>query len=143
MPTTGASTATIRAWAQAEGLDVAERGRLKPEILSAYAKATSRAVKPTTDPAKRAAVPRNSTGSSKAPAWKPAAKTATKPAAKSVPGPKEMTAVNSPSLEVVRVAYDKPLADLQDAVALLTARVTKLEAAAAALPKPKKFGRTR
>ena len=38
MPT-APSTATIRAWAQHEGLEVAERGRLKPEILEAYAKA--------------------------------------------------------------------------------------------------------
>ena len=142
MPTSIASTATIRDWARAEGLDVAERGRLKPEILSAYAKATGVAVKPTTGPAKTIAVPTNGTGS-KVPSRKPAPKTESNPTAMSVPGPKEVTAVNSPSLEVVRVADDKPLADLQDAVALLTARVTKLETAAAALPMPKEFGRTR
>lgn len=139
MPTSAASTATIRAWAQAEGLDVAERGRLKPEILSAYAKANGVAVKPKAVPAKRAAPTKSA--ASKAPARKSAAKTAPKPAAKSVPGPKEVAAVNSSALEVVRVADDSPLADLQDAVAALTARVTRLEAAAAAPAKPKKFGR--
>lgn len=141
MPTSAASTATIRSWAQAAGLDVAERGRLKPEILSAYAKANGGAVEPKGVPAKRAATTRSA--ASKVPARKSAAKTAHMPAAKSVPAPKEVAAVNSSHQEVVRAADDTLLADLQDAVAALTARVTRLEAAAAAPApaKPKKFGR--
>lgn len=131
MPTPATSTATIRAWAQAEGLDVAERGRLKPEILSAYAEANGVAVEPKAVPAKRSAVPTKS-AASKAPARKSVAKAPPKPPAKSVPGPKEMAAVDSSALEVVRVADDSPLADLQDAVAALTARVTRLEADTAA-----------
>jgi hypothetical protein len=41
MPT-APSTASIRAWALDEGLAVAARGRLKPEIIDAYAKAHDR-----------------------------------------------------------------------------------------------------
>ena len=139
MPTSAASSATIRSWAQAEGLRVAERGRLRPEIVRAYAKANGVAVTPKAVPAKRAAPTKSA--ASKAPARKSAEKTAHKPAAKSVPGPKEVTAVDSSALEIVRVADDTPLSDLQDAVAALTARVTRLEAAAAAPATPKKFGR--
>lgn len=139
MPTSAASTATIRSWAQAEGLDVAERGRLRPEILSAYAKANGVAAKPKAVLAKKA-VPTKS-AASRAPARKSAAKTAPEPAAKSVPGPKEMAAVNSSTHEVVRVTDDTPLSELRDAVASLTARITRLEASAAAPAKPKKLGR--
>ena len=141
MPTSATSTATIRAWAQAEGFDVAERGRLRPEILSAYAKAHGVAVEPRAVPAAKRATAPTKSAASKAPARKSFAKAAPKPTVKSVPGPKEVAAVDSSAPEVVRVADDTPLADLQDAVAALTARVTRLETAAAALPKPKKFGR--
>lgn len=140
MSTSGASTATIRAWAQTEGLVVAERGRLKPEILSAYATAHGAAVKSKPGPAKQTATP-TKPAASKAPARNSAAKTEPRPAAKSVRGPKAVAAVKSSGQEVVRVAADPRLADLQNAVAALTARVTRLEAAAAGPGRPKKFGR--
>lgn len=35
------STAEVRAWAKAAGYEVADRGRLRPEILAAYATAHS------------------------------------------------------------------------------------------------------
>lgn len=38
--TVGASTATVRAWAQAQGLTVPSRGRMPKEILAKYAAAT-------------------------------------------------------------------------------------------------------
>lgn len=139
MPASAASTATIRAWAQAEGLDVGERGRLRAEILGAYATANGVAVTPRGVRAKKVA-PTKSTAS-KVSVRKSAAKSAPRPAAKSVLGPKELAAVNSSALQVVRVADDTLLADLQDAVAALTARVARLEAAAAPSAKPKKFGR--
>jgi len=141
MPTSAPSTATIRSWAQAQGLDVAERGRLKPEILSAYAKANGAAIKPKADPAKRAAPTKSA--ALKSPARKSAAKIAPEPASNSRQAPKEVAAVNSSAQEVVRAVDDTLLADLQDAVAALDARVTKLEAAAPAPApaKPKKFGR--
>jgi len=113
---------------------------LKPEILSAYAKANGVAVKRRAVPAKRASASTNS-GASKALARKSVAKTAPKPAAKSMPSPAPVAAVDSSAREVVPIADDTALADLQDAFASLTARVTSLEAAAAALPKRKKFGR--
>lgn len=138
MPTPAVSTATIRSWALAEGLDVAERGRLKPEILSAYAKGNGVVGKPKAIPAKGAAATRSA--ASKAPAPTSAARTAPTPVAKSAPGPNEVAAVNSTAREV-SFADDTPLADLQDAVAALTARVASLEAAAAAPTKSKKFGR--
>ena len=93
MPTPAPSTATIRSWAQGEGLDVAERGRLKPEILSAYAKASGPAAKPKAVPAKRAATTKSTT--TKAPARRSAAKTAPKPVAMSVPGPTKVAEVSS------------------------------------------------
>ena len=139
MPTSASSTATIRAWAQAEGLNVAERGRLRPEILTAYAKANRLAATTKAAPAKRAAPTRSAAAT--APARRSAAKTAPKAAAKSVPAPTEGAAVTSSTLEVARAADDRPLADLQNAVAALTARITKLEAAAAAPAKPRKFSR--
>lgn len=136
MPTSAPSTATIRSWAQAEGLDVADRGRLRPEILTAYAQAHG--VAPTTKaaPAKGAAP-----SASKAPGRGSAAKSAPRPAAKSVPAPTEKAAVDSSTQEDVRAADDTPLADLQNAVAALTARVAKLEAATAVPAKQRKFGR--
>jgi len=139
MPTSAPSTATIRAWAQGEGLNVAERGRLRPEILTAYAKANRLAATTKAAPAKRAAPTKSATA--KAPARGSAAKTAPKAEAKSVPAPTEGAAVTSSTLEVARAADDRPLADLQNAVAALTARITKLEVAAAAPAKPRKFSR--
>ena len=40
-PTGGSSTAAVRAWARDAGLEVADRGRLRPEVLAAYQAAHS------------------------------------------------------------------------------------------------------
>lgn len=44
--TASASTAVIRQWARDNGLTVGERGRLSPQLLAAYASATSPVVEP-------------------------------------------------------------------------------------------------
>jgi hypothetical protein len=141
MPTSSASTATIRAWAQSEGLDVAERGRLKPEVLEAYAAANGSAANRKPAAAKKTAKAKAATTPTtpKAPVRKAPAKTAAKPAGKPFPRPKAAPAeISSPA--VVPVAVDTRIADLQSAVAALTARVAKLEAAGAPSAK-NRFGR--
>lgn len=139
MPSSTASTATIRAWAQAEGLEVGDRGRLRAEILGAYANAHGGAVRPTGARAKKVA-PAKSAPSTTA-ARKSAATSAPRPAAKAVVL-SELGPVHSSVQQVARVVDNKALADLQDAVAALTVRVARLEAAAAPFAKPKKFGRS-
>lgn len=86
---TDVSTATVRAWAQSQGLHVAERGRLKPDVLKAYAAANgSTGKKPA--PVKKAASTKTAAKPTvaKAPERKTAAKTTPKPAAKPMPKPK-------------------------------------------------------
>lgn len=136
MPTT-ASTATIRAWAQAEGLDVAERGRLRPDILDAFAAANESAAKKKTARAKASAAttPARSVVP-KAPARTPA-RSGPKPAANTAP----VALAEASAAEGVRVAVDVRIVDLQDALAALTARVSKLETAASAPSTKKRFGR--
>lgn len=48
--TVAASTAEIRHWARAQGMTVGDRGRLSPEILTAYADSQSSAQQPTVEP---------------------------------------------------------------------------------------------
>jgi hypothetical protein len=53
--TATASTSEIRHWARTQGMTVGDRGRLSPEILTAYAASQSPAQQPTTQPAQTAA----------------------------------------------------------------------------------------
>ena len=52
--TVPASTSEIRHWARAQGMSVGDRGRLSPEILTAYAESQSSAQQPTAQPASTA-----------------------------------------------------------------------------------------
>ena len=125
MPVT-ASTATIRAWARAEGLDVAERGRLNPQIVAAFTAANGSAGQST----------RNRKPSNATPA-KPASRVATtkapvrKAQSKSPAKAAPFAAARTDGDAIAAVREDTRIADLQAAVTALTARVAKLEAASA------------
>lgn len=54
--TAAASTSEIRHWARAQGMTVGARGRLSPDILTAYAASQSPAQQPTAQPAPTAVV---------------------------------------------------------------------------------------
>ena len=116
MPTT-ASTATIRAWAHAEGLDVAERGRLKPEIVAAYAAANGSAGKSASRQKAARVTQAKATGKT----------TARKAAPKRVVSAAPV--VVAPETAATD-AEDPRIADLLSAVNALTERVARLEAAA-------------
>jgi len=128
MPTPAVPTSTIRAWALSQGLDVAERGRLKPEVLDAYnaahrrtkAKATAAKPVPAAKPKPTAEAPKQA---------------AARPVVATAPAPDEIP-------DAAEATQDLRLTDLEATVAALTARVAKLEANAAAAPQTKKrFGR--
>jgi hypothetical protein len=142
MPTNAPSTATVRAWALAEGLSVAERGRLKPEVLEAYVAAKGTAGK---TPAKAAKVKSPARGATKGPArtasTNPTAARTARPAAQSTVTAEGVPAASSSAAEVARRVGEPRLSELQDAVAALTARVATLEARGAAPASRKKFGR--
>ena len=42
VPPAAATTAQVRAWARATGVEVPDRGRLRPEVWEAYRRATGR-----------------------------------------------------------------------------------------------------
>ena len=145
---TTASTATIRAWAQAEGLKVGDRGRLRPDVLEAYGAANGSSVKATKPPAKAGSKhkPSAKTATPKTRLPKAAAKPAPEPAAKpeakakAMPIAKVAPAVETPTPEVVTVAENTQIAELRAALETLTARVTKLEATPVATKKSGRRG---
>ena len=119
----------MRAWARENGYDVADRGRLRPEVLEAYAaahrKGSGTAKKAAAKPAaakKAAAKP--------AAAKKPAAKKAPapKPAVAKAPEPEAEEAPASPEPKPKPVTDDRRLVALGEELAALTDRVAKLEA---------------
>jgi hypothetical protein len=136
-----ATTAEIRAWAQAAGLDVAERGRLRPEVVAAFHAAQSPATTPAAKPVKAAkpaklakavqpAKPTKAARPLKAASTPVPAAHAPVVTAPEVTAP-EVTApvtADAPAVAVV----DPLLGRLESALSALTARVDKLEAAAAA-----------
>lgn len=54
--TAAASTSQIRHWARTQGMTVGDRGRLSPEILTAYAESQGSAQQPTAQPAPTAPI---------------------------------------------------------------------------------------
>ena len=113
----------MRAWARDNGYDVADRGRLRPEVLDAYT-----------------AAHRTGSGTAKkAPAATPAAKKAPtktgKPVAKKVapapaaaPAPEVEQEERSPEPKPKPVTDDRRLVALGEELAALTERVAQLEA---------------
>jgi hypothetical protein len=128
MPTPAVPTAAIREWAREQGLDVAERGRLKPEVLDAY-RAAHRRTKAKATPVKRvpAAEPESAAAARKPDAPRSAAATT--------------TATPVHVHDGAEAAQDHRLTTLEAAMEALTARVAKLEAATAAPAAKKRFSR--
>jgi hypothetical protein len=83
-----ATTSDIRAWAQANGYDVGDRGRLPVEITDAFNKSNGKRVAATPAPAKKAPAARKAT-----PATKATAPTKATPAKKAAPA-KQATPAN-------------------------------------------------
>ena len=127
---TTASTAAIRAWAQAEGLKVGDRGRLRPDVLEAYDAVSGSSAKATKTPAKTGSKhkPSANTSAPKPRLRRAAAKPAPEPAAKAMPIAKVAPAAERPRKKVALVAEHTHIAELRAALEALTARVTKLEA---------------
>ena len=101
----------MRAWARENGYDVADRGRLRPEVLEAFAAAHRSTTSKKTGP---------KPATRKAPARKAAAKPAPEPEA--VPAP------SSPEPKPKPVTDDRRLVALGEELAALTERVAQLEA---------------
>lgn len=112
----------MRAWARKNGYDVADRGRLRPEVLDAYADAH----RTSGSPAKKA--PAAKPAARKAPAAKPtvAKKVAVAPAP--APAPQVTQEPESPEPTPKPVADDRRLVALGEEIAALTERVAQLEA---------------
>ena len=139
---TTASTAVIRAWAQAEGLKVGDRGRLRPDVLEAYDAASGSSVKAMKTPAKTGSKPKASanTAAPKPRLRKAAAKPGPKPAAKAMSTANVAPAAETPTPKVGRVAENTQIAELRAALEALTARVTRLEATPIATKKSGRKG---
>lgn len=139
---TTASTAAIRAWAQAEGLKVGDRGRLRPDVLEAYDAASGSSAKAMRTPAKTGSKSKLSakTAAPKPRLRKAAAKPRPKPAAKAISTANVTPAAETPASQVVTVAENIQIAELRAALEALTARVTRLEAAPIATKKSGRKG---
>lgn len=109
----------MRAWARDNGYDVADRGRLRPEVLEAYEAAQRKGSAPAKKKAP-AAKP-----AKKAPARKAAAKPAP-PAPMPEPQPEPEVAA-TPEPKPKPVADDRRLVALGEEIAALTERVAQLE----------------
>ena len=124
--TTSPSASTIRAWAREAGLEVAERGRLRPEVVTAYevAHRGTRARKPATatSTAAKPVVAKQAADVEGAPKKAPVRRTP-----RPTPAPAQPAAATpAPAVDDIRIA------DLQAAVEALTERVAQLEKTAAA-----------
>jgi hypothetical protein len=120
-------TAAVRAWARENGYQVADRGRLRPEVLDAYdaaqrtgGTATKKKAAPAAKPARKAASVK-AAPASKAPAKKVNAATPE-------PEPAAPAAANAPEPKPQPVADDRRLVALGEELAALTERVAQLEA---------------
>ena len=137
MPTP--TTAEIRTWARREGLTVAERGRLAPAVLKAYAAAHKKAGKPVEKP-------RSNPSSTKSTAKKPPA-VATRPKKRQAAGSSassgrpptkarmvesNLPTMTSPALPTTPTSAGSSelvkIEALEKTVSALVARVTALEA---------------
>lgn len=136
----------MRAWARDNGYDVADRGRLRPEVLEAYEAAQSKggatatkkapAAKPAR-PAKKASPVKKASPARKAkpaPARKAAAKPVVTATAKKVaappaaaPEPTAPAATPDPEPKPKPVLDDRRLVALGEEIAALTERVAQLE----------------
>lgn len=114
MSETAPTTSELRAWAQEQGLAVASRGRLKPEILAAWRGAHRQP----NGPQRRSGSPAPTKLPSAAPAPAPAKATRKPPAAE--PG----ATLDKPGSDLTA-----QLADFQVQLAALVSRVEKLETA--------------
>lgn len=112
MPETAPTTSELRAWAQEQGLAVASRGRLKPEILAAWRGAH-----------RQPSGPKRRSGS---PAPTKLASAAQAKASRKPPQAEPGAALDHPGSDLTA-----QLADFQAQLAALVSRVEKLETAGA------------
>lgn len=130
----------MRAWARDNGYDVADRGRLRPEVLEAYEAAQSKGGATATKkaPAAKKATPAKKVSPAKkatpAPARKAAAKPVVTTTAKKVaaplaaaPEPTAPAATPDPEPKPKPVLDDRRLVALGEEIAALTERVAQLE----------------
>lgn len=130
----------MRAWARDNGYDVADRGRLRPEVLEAYeaAQPTGGATATKKAPAAKKATPAKKVSPAKkatpAPARKAAAKPVVTATAKKVaappaaaPEPTAPAATPDPEPKPKPVLDDRRLVALGEEIAALTERVAQLE----------------
>lgn len=139
---TTASTATIRAWAQAEGLKVGDRGRLSPHVLEAFEAVNGSSVTVMKTSAKTGS---KAKASAHAAAPKPrlrraAPKPAPRPAAEDMSTANVAPAPETLTSQVVRAAEHPQIAELRAAFEALTARVARLEATPLATKKSGRKG---
>lgn len=130
-----ATTSDIRAWAQANGFDVGDRGRLPVEVTEAFHKSNAKAGAAKAAPAKKATPASTATPAKKAtPVRKPAAVAPAKaPATVEAKAPVaaapaivvEADAPPAPALEERVAALEKQLALLKGKVDSLTAAPAK------------------
>ena len=120
---TSPTTAELRAWARAQGMDVGDRGRLSPQVRQAWDAA--HAGEPVATPSTRVASKR-------------APRRTASPAAP--PAPAEPDTPPAEAAEQDREA-ERRFADLERQVGELARRVAQLERAAETTPRRRRFGR--